>query len=68
MNEKSVTGKIHHIEIYVDCLEKTKVFWAWFLKEIGYSDFQSWSCGCSMILDETYIVFEAKEVVIRFID
>lgn len=61
MSEDSLNGKIHHIEIYVKSLEITRDFWNWFLKEMGYKKFQSWSSGFSMILDETYIVFVQVE-------
>ena len=54
-------GRLHHIEIYVSDLKKTKEFYTWFLKEIGYKDFQSWDMGFSMILENTYIVFVQVE-------
>ncbi|MDA3813905.1 MAG: VOC family protein [Candidatus Cloacimonetes bacterium] len=54
-------GKLHHIEIYVDDLEKTKGFWSWFLQELGYKEFQKWEEGFSFKLAETYIVFVQTE-------
>lgn len=54
-------GKLHHIEIYVDDLEKTSEFWSWFLQELGYKEFQKWEQGFSFKLDETYIVFVQTE-------
>ncbi len=54
-------GKLHHIEIYVDDLQKTKEFWSWFLSELGYRKFQIWESGISFKLAETYIVFVQTE-------
>ncbi|MCK5686443.1 VOC family protein [bacterium] len=51
------TGLLHHIELYVSDLIKSRNFWEWFLTEIGYSLFQEWDDGFSMKLEETYIVF-----------
>jgi catechol 2,3-dioxygenase-like lactoylglutathione lyase family enzyme len=50
-------GSLNHIEIYVNNLDKSYKFWNWFLKELGYSEFQKWDDGFSMILDSIYIVF-----------
>jgi len=54
-------GKLHHIEIYVDDLDKTRGFWSWFLQELGYLEFQNWDAGFSFKLAETYIVFVQTE-------
>ncbi len=54
-------GKLHHVEIYVDDLEKTRNFWSWFLQELGYTEFQTWDAGFSFKLAETYIVFVQTE-------
>lgn len=51
------TGSIHHLEINVSNLENTVAFWSWFLKELGYEDFQTWEQGKSWRLADTYIVF-----------
>ncbi|MBN1619627.1 VOC family protein [candidate division WOR-3 bacterium] len=64
--EKNQIGKIHHIEIYVKDLEKTKIFWNWLLEKLGYSEYQIWDSGVSFILGETYIVFVQAEE--RFLD
>ncbi|NQV51416.1 MAG: VOC family protein [Candidatus Marinimicrobia bacterium] len=48
---------LHHIEIYVSDLEKSKQFWSWFLGLLGYEAFQSWDQGFSFIYGNTYIVF-----------
>ena len=59
-------GTLHHIEIYVSDINKSKDFWGWLLKELGYTEYQSWSQGISYILDKTYIVFVQVEE--RYLD
>jgi len=59
-------GMLHHVEIYVKDLEKTKEFWGWLLAELGYSEYQSWEQGISYILDKSYLVFVQAED--RFLD
>lgn len=59
-------GLLHHVEIYVKDLEKTKEFWGWLLAEIDYKVYQSWEQGISYILDKSYIVFVQAEK--RFLD
>lgn len=55
-------GILHHIEIYVKDLNKTKEFWGWLLGELGYKEYQNWEEGISYILENTYIVFvQVKE-------
>ena len=50
-------GMLHHIELYVSSLEKTKQFWGWLLAELGYEVYQDWEQGVSWRLDNTYLVF-----------
>ena len=50
-------GMIHHIEIYVDDLEKSRQFWGWLLKELGYMPFQNWDKGFSFKLKDSYLTF-----------
>ena len=50
-------GLLHHIELYVSSLEKTKRFWGWLLIELGYEVYQDWEKGISWRLDNTYLVF-----------
>lgn len=59
-------GLLHHVEIYVSDLEKSKSFWGWFLKELGYRSYQEWNEGQSWKLGETYLVFVQAEN--RFLD
>src|SRR5690554_1726890 len=59
-------GILHHIEIYVKNLDKSKEFWGWLLNEMGYKEYQSWEQGISYILGDSYIVFVQAEE--RFLD
>lgn len=53
----SSAGKLHHVEIYVSDLARTKAFWGWFLGTLGYTVYSEWEHGIDFILGETYIVF-----------
>lgn len=55
------TGILHHIEIYVSNLAKSKEFWGWLLGELGYSVYQSWNEGISYKLGDSYLVFVQTE-------
>ena len=59
-------GKLHHVEIYVRNLNKSKEFWGWLLKELGYKEYQKWEQGISYVFEDTYIVFVQTEK--RFLD
>jgi catechol 2,3-dioxygenase-like lactoylglutathione lyase family enzyme len=48
---------LHHIEINVSNLEKTKMFWGWIMPKLGYEIFQQWKSGISWKQGSTYIVF-----------
>ncbi|TYS70412.1 hypothetical protein FZC76_00500 [Sutcliffiella horikoshii] len=61
-----MTGMLHHIELYVSDLKKTKEFWGWLLKELGYKPYQEWKSGQSWKIENTYIVFVQTEE--RFLD
>lgn len=52
---------LHHVEIYVSDLERSREFWAWFLELMDYEMYQEWDAGFSMRLDATYIVFVQTE-------
>ncbi|WP_347860838.1 VOC family protein [Salimicrobium sp. PL1-032A] len=54
-------GLLHHVELYVSDLEKSKDFWGWFLIELGYDLFQQWESGVSWKLGDTYLVFVQTE-------
>jgi len=36
-------GRLHHIEIYVSDLKKTKLFWSWLLTHVTQNIFYAWS-------------------------
>ncbi|MDF1508513.1 VOC family protein [Robertmurraya sp. DFI.2.37] len=55
------TGLLHHLEIYVSNLAKSKEFWSWLLEELGYRSFQKWDKGESWKLGDTYLVFVQAE-------
>ena len=53
---------MHHIEIYVSNLDKTKEFYSWILSILGFELFQEWKDGFFYKKDEFYIVFvQTKE-------
>ncbi|MBS8264329.1 hypothetical protein DYI25_07765 [Mesobacillus boroniphilus] len=52
---------LHHVEINVTDLNKTKEFWGWFLSELNYEVYQKWDSGISWKFKKTYIVFVQTE-------
>ncbi|MCA1029809.1 VOC family protein [Bacillus timonensis] len=54
-------GMLHHIELYVSNLDKSKAFWGWLLEELGYEVYQKWNQGISWKLGHTYLVFVQAE-------
>lgn len=54
---RKLTGKLHHVEINVSNLKRSKKFWKWILECFGYELFQQWENGASWKLGDTYIVF-----------
>jgi catechol 2,3-dioxygenase-like lactoylglutathione lyase family enzyme len=59
-------GLLHHVEIYVSNLQRSKEFWGWLLEQLGYEVYQQWEKGQSWKLGETYLVFVQAEE--RFLD
>ena len=59
-------GLLHHVEINVSNLGRSKEFWGWLLEELGYEVYQKWEMGQSWKLGETYLVFVQSEE--RFLD
>lgn len=51
------TGLLHHVELYVSDLARSRAFWGWFLGELGYEVHQEWEGGVSLRLGPTYLVF-----------
>lgn len=52
---------IHHIEIYVSDLDKSRTFYEFFLTKLNYKIFQEWDKGFSFKDDNSYIVFVQTE-------
>ncbi|PPA69742.1 VOC family protein [Jeotgalibacillus proteolyticus] len=52
---------IHHVELYVADLAKSKDYWGWLLSELGYEKFQEWEQGVSFKKEKAYIVFVQTE-------
>lgn len=52
---------IHHIELYVSHIEKSKRFWGWFLGELGYEVYQQWERGISWKAGGAYLVLVQAE-------
>ena len=50
-------GQLHHVEVNVSNLGKSRKFWGWFLERLGYRQYQKWKNGISWKLGLTYIVF-----------
>ena len=52
---------LHHVEIYVHDLERSKEFWGWLLGKLEYKVSQEWDQGISYKFGETYLVFVQTE-------
>lgn len=52
---------LHHIEINVSDLERSKEFYAALLPELGYAEYQNWPQGFSYRYGGTYLVFVQTE-------
>jgi catechol 2,3-dioxygenase-like lactoylglutathione lyase family enzyme len=50
-------GTLHHVEIYVSDLARSREFWGWLLGWFGYELYQQWDAGISYKLGATYLVF-----------
>lgn len=48
---------MHHIEIYVRDLVKSKQFYSWLLEMLGFKLFQEWNEGFSYRKNDFYLVF-----------
>jgi catechol 2,3-dioxygenase-like lactoylglutathione lyase family enzyme len=59
-------GTLHHVELYVSDLARSRQFWVWLLRRFGYEEYQKWDAGISYKLGATYIVFVQTEA--RFKD
>lgn len=54
-------GVLHHVELYVSDLEKSRKFWSWLLEQLDYELYQTWAQGFSYKLGETYLCFVQTE-------
>lgn len=54
-------GQLHHVEIYVSDLQKSRQFWDWLLTHLGYKNVNEWPQGVSWQLGGTYLVFVQTE-------
>ncbi|MDA1474958.1 VOC family protein [Bacillus changyiensis] len=52
---------MHHIELYVSDLDRSKRFWEWFLGELGYQVYQDWRNGISWKANDAYLVIVQAE-------
>ena len=52
----SPAGFLHHVEINVSDLERSRAFWGWLLPSLGYTTYQVWNEGVSYRLGGMYIV------------
>ncbi|MGX7776315.1 VOC family protein [Streptococcus pluranimalium] len=48
---------LHHVELYVSDLARSRVFYEYLLPQFGYELYQDWDRGFSMKKVEQYIVF-----------
>ena len=55
-------GQLHHVEYYVNNLQRSNEFWGWFLPPMGYKEYQKWNSGISFAhKNGTYLVFVQVE-------
>lgn len=54
-------GQLHHVEIYVTNLTRSREFWDWLLSRLNYEVYQEWDAGVSFRLGATYLVFVQTE-------
>lgn len=53
---------LHHIELYVSNLNRSKQFWGWLLEDVlNYEKYQEWERGFSFKYESMYIVFVQTE-------
>ncbi|KAF0226501.1 MAG: hypothetical protein FD133_886 [Erysipelotrichaceae bacterium] len=57
----SKNGNLHHVEINVSDLKKSRIFYDWFLDELGYELHQEWNQGFSYRKEACYLVFVQTE-------
>lgn len=63
------SGKLHHVEYYVNDLERTREFWTWLFGILGWKPRETWKHGFDWFDPDTraYLVFvQVKEEHLRF--
>jgi len=60
--KKGEDSMLHHVEIYVSNLEKSRNFYQFLLPQLGYELYQEWPQGFSYIKEQTYLVFVQTEM------
>jgi len=48
---------LHHVEMNVSKLQKSRIFYDFLLPKLGYTLYQEWEFGFSYIFENTYLVF-----------
>jgi catechol 2,3-dioxygenase-like lactoylglutathione lyase family enzyme len=61
MDEMNTPQGLHHVEINVQDLTRTKLFYSWLMAELGYEPFQEWDKGISYKNGSAYLVFTQTE-------
>jgi catechol 2,3-dioxygenase-like lactoylglutathione lyase family enzyme len=54
---QDLAGQLHHVEINVSDIDRSRQFWGWLLPVLGYSKYQEWRHGTSFRKGSAYIVF-----------
>lgn len=57
-------GTLHHLELWVADFELARASLGWLFEVLGYELANSWNCGCSWKVDDTYVVVEAGPDVV----
>ncbi|MEU4546106.1 VOC family protein [Nonomuraea dietziae] len=56
---------LHHVELWVESLEKALPSFTWLFGRLGYTPFQEWEHGRSWRCGQTYIVIEESPAALR---
>ena len=60
-NRPQTAGMLHHVELYVSDLARSREFWGRLLERLGYELYQIWDAGISWKLGDTYLVLVQTE-------
>ena len=53
-------GAIHHVELWVTDLDRSRTSWGWLLERLGFELDRTWQDGVSWRLDDVSIVVESS--------